>query len=350
MNRAERNGNYKLTLLAPALNAVDYRWKMGIDFPTAQKIVSFLDISGLSFDQAEAELTLRLSQILDQDVTLYFSCPLTADQDGELYLTIKSATLSTTINSISAQSMGQSDPSLLTRVVYFSDFDEDNLLKPKIIVKFSEAVHQDYILLVENLIKAFVSAALRRQYATMRRQIINAKIDSDDLGSFLHRLFHRHEFHRLLSAEGASVFALDHRSTMLHLRGTTGLASDVHMSDISFHIDDGVNVASVFRSRAPKIDYKAGKDLPPGKSAERTVGGHFTKAYWPLQVRRTSSPKASMHAPRPCIGVIRAVNRSRRSRSARTFYLASRVLPYPCGRKPLQCDGVIYCDGGSILQ
>jgi hypothetical protein len=82
-----------------------------------------------------------------------------------------------------------------------------------------------------------------------------------------------------------------------------------HICPISFHAEDGFNVSSVFRAREPRIDYRGGKELPLGRSAERTTGGQFTKAYWPLQVRRTSSPNATIHAARPCIGVIRLVNR-----------------------------------------
>jgi Histidine kinase-, DNA gyrase B-, and HSP90-like ATPase len=149
---------------------------------------------------------------------------------------------------------------------------------------------------------------LRRQYATMRRHIINAKIDSDDLGSFLYRLFRRHEFHRLLGAEAASVFALDHRSAMLHLRGTTGLAADAHMSD-----------QLSCRGRLQRFQRfpstRAADRLP---RRERAAAGQECRAYHGRPVHQGLLAAASeahiqsqRHHPRgaPCIGVIRLVNR-----------------------------------------
>jgi hypothetical protein len=283
---------------------------MGLDFAATARVVSFLDIRQVSFDDIESTLAVRLSALLEQDLAIFFSCPLTSDTaaDKEEFLIIDSAVGSSSVKIVSTEYLRTNEPSLFTRIMYFDEFDEDNILKPKIIIKLSQPLQPDHIPVVEKLVRSFMSSMLRRQYATMRRAIINAKIDSDDLGSFLHRLFKRHSFHKLLSAEAASVFVLDHRNTMLHLRGTTGLASDVHMSDISFHIDEDVNVGTVFRSRKPKIEFKESQTLALGRSGESTSGGQFIKAYWPLQVRTASSPKASTHSSRPCMGVMRIVN------------------------------------------
>lgn len=281
---------------------------MAIDFDAAQEIISFSSIKGVSFDDAEAILTERLSKILNQEVTLFFSCPLISDNTDELYFVVGSSRLSVNITPVSPEYLRDNDPTLFMRIIYFEELDEEKIIKPKLIIKFSEPIHQDHISIVENLVKDFVLSMLRRQYSKIRRTIINAKIDSDDLGSFLHRLFHRHDFHRLLNSEAASVFALDHFSETLHLRGTTGLAVETPMSDVNFHVDDVFNVSGVFRDKKPRIDYESGELLALGRSSEATIKGQFTKAYWPLQLRATSSPKARTHSPRPCIGVIRIVN------------------------------------------
>lgn len=313
---------------------------MVIDFTTAERVVAFLNIARLSFDDAESELTGRLSRLLDQHVVLSFSCPLTADQDSELFVTIDSATLATTVEAVSAQSMGDNDPGFMTRVVYFTEFDEDNI-KPKIIARFSEPLHQDHIPLVEGLIRSFISSVLRRQYATMRRHIINAKIDSDDLGSFLYRLFRRHEFHRLLGAEAASVFALDHRSAMLHLRGTTGLAADAHMSD-----------QLSCRGRLQRFQRfpstRAADRLP---RRERAAAGQECRAYHGRPVHQGLLAAASeahiqsqRHHPRgaPLHRSDPAGKPHSRPRRAYAFYMASRVLPDLRGGEPLQCHRVVY--------
>jgi hypothetical protein len=284
---------------------------MPIELATAKQLLEYMNVGRLTFRDAEVELTTRLAKLLQQEITLAFSCPLIAEDNREIYVSVDSSTLSVSIKTFPMEAAaGPTDSSLFTRTIFFPEYDEFSIVKPKIIMTFSQPILRDDVLIIEDVVKSFISAALRRQYAIMRRSIINAKIDSDDLGSFLYRLFNRERFHDLLSCEASSVFALDHRNTMLHLRGTTGLASDTAMSDIRFHVEDGVNVSEVFVKQTPKIVYQGGAALGVGKSGERTAQGQFAKAYWPLQVRSTSAQKAKTLAHRPCVGVLRIVNRT----------------------------------------
>lgn len=282
-----------------------------MDISDVERTLAFITNDGVDFADIEVTLTKRLSMLLQQHITLWFNCPIISASDGppptsdeQFYLAFESETLKASIRSISTNAIQPREP---YRTIFFESFDEEGLIKPKIIVEFSHTVESDSIPTIEKLIHTYISSMLRRQYSTMRRAIINAKIDSDDLGSFLFRLFNRHNFHKLMSAEAAGIFAIEH-SNMLRLRGTTGLASGVHMAEISFHLDDEVNVARVFRDKSPKIEFGRGQPLTLGRSAEVTTSGQFAKAYWPLRVRSTSSPAAQIHAARPCIGVIRIVN------------------------------------------
>jgi hypothetical protein len=239
-----------------------------------------------------------------------FQLPANVSGPGEPFLGFSSSSLKPELTNITPEYLRDNDPTLFMRIIYFPEFDEAHAIRPKIIVKLSESVHQDLISVVETLIKFFVNTMLRRQYSSMRRAIINAKIDSDDLGSFLHRLLHRQFFQKYLTAEACSVFAVNHQSRMLHLRGSTGLRRDLPTAAINFHVDEDLNVTKVFRQREPQIEYQNGERLSEGKSAEATKAGAYTKAYWPLQVRATSSPHARLQSHRPCAGVVRIVNRT----------------------------------------
>jgi hypothetical protein len=187
--------------------------------------------------------------------------------------------------------------------------DERELIKPKVYVIFetgvAEKVAENLRLLVEDLLTRVV----QRQRATIRREFINAKTKSSDLGSFLYKLLRESKFLELVGAEAGSVFASDPDTDLLRLKGSTGPKGDITLADVFFAPNArGKKVRDVYDTRNPRFEYSEDGSLAEGQTAEATAAGVWARAYWPIQLQ-FSTREDLMRVHKPCVGTIRIVNK-----------------------------------------
>jgi hypothetical protein len=188
----------------------------------------------------------------------------------------------------------------------FADIDERHLFRPRALIIVEANIDEQIAAMVEALFIDVVKRAIQRQRAMIRREVINAKIAATDLSSFLYRMLKGSRVLSILGVEAASVFVRDDVSGFLKLRGSTGVKDGTPLNQLFFTESDGTKVWRVFKEREPLFEFDPGR-LPEGRTAEQTSRGTFSRAYWPIQLQK-SSVDADRKARHPCLGTLRVVN------------------------------------------
>jgi signal transduction histidine kinase len=143
--------------------------------------------------------------------------------------------------------------------------------------------------------------------AKVRREIINTKILTNDLGSFCYKLC-KELLPQYLQTEGVTIFINDKVAGILRLRGTSGLASGELLRDVVVEHSSRSWVAKAFSSGTALAEYSKHGSLVKGRTSENVLD-IFSRIYWPIQVQHRLSEDVARRAKRDqVIGVIRLVN------------------------------------------
>ena len=273
-------------------------------------LIELLQCGGVSRSALGFVICRRLQQLGAGNVTLALSCPQPSagEYDPNVAVQFRVGT-SPSLTSVAHQA----DTYITIDDFPGVDLDPRGWLKPKIFL-YGGTIHDLSYEERMGLIKFtsdFLTRLIQKERMLIRRALVNARAQSDDLNSFLHKALRSPELRQCLGFESASVFIADPMSQMLRLRGTTGLASrDIRKSEIAFSPEGTTKVGKVFTTQMPIVEYDSRKALKEGTSAEKTKEGQWARIYWPLQLQQLGEGDRRVPARTPVLGVVRTVNLS----------------------------------------
>lgn len=311
------------------------------------RIVEFLDVSSVAFADAEQIITGKIADLVQGPVTCKFFCPGNKGDAGN-YLVVSSNTTKTKVESVQNSDLESADGRRKVLTVYIEEFDEGGYINPHIHIYFNEAVPASSLHIIEQVISDLVSRVVRRQHALLRRCLINSRIDSDDLGTFLHKTLVANMAHRHIGVEAASIFVLDPTGKLIRLRGTTGMRSGKNRTDVFFHNDSSVKVWDVQRTESPLVEYDHVNGLSEGESAEKIPEKPYYRLYWPIRLRDRFRGTDNRFKT-PTIGVMRFVNSANPDRYREPFtWLRHSVVNYFSEMLYIIIEGYILVDAASF--
>lgn len=290
---------------------------------SAIQTLELLDLDTFDFSNLEREIAVRTAAFLDQEVVLFYSGlgPRRHNQrENRPFLRVSSDGSKPSI-------VWQDDPvltdmsgsSCFRRSIFLPRLDDRGWLQSSVVLELSHNPGDEYIRATESFIDRLTSSAVQKICATIRRAVIKAKTESDDINSFLHRALHKFEIPRLCGAEACSIFVLDPIGQLVRMRQSTGLRNtERRLSDIYFHPGMASRVYKVYADGEPKFEYDPTGDLHIGASAEHVQGGRlYSKVYWPLSLRAKESDGVTDQCA--AAGVIRLVNSVREGKCVYPF-------------------------------
>lgn len=192
---------------------------------------------------------------------------------------------------------------------HFGQFDDRRSTAPAVAIVF-ESTARPPVRLVTAFVREFINKVVHRQRALIRRAFVEARAQSGDLGTFLHRLMIDGNLRELVGFESGSVFVTNREQTILRLRKSTGLKRAVSVSEISFSVDDrdGLKVPACYRTRRSRVEFSRKGLLREGYSAETTQRGTYARLYWPIQLQEDIVGSNARKQAKPILGVIRVTN------------------------------------------
>lgn len=292
---------------------------LGIEFGPKQ-LFEFLQVENVEFSDFPHVLANRIESLVGQNTRVWFKCPFISDSPGaELFIGFYSDDRAPASKHIEYESDVAEAGTLVCNLAQLAG---DSWGDAIIVVELDHEIELEAGLFLKEIIQDFVKRVLQRQCGLIRRETVDAKVASNDLGSFLYRSLRDHKLHELAGARYASVFVRDSVGEMIYLRGTTGLArSDRRMSDIAFHIEENdKKIVEAHNNSEPRIEHDAGGDLDTnGISCEAVYDKTWTRSYWPIRLRNRGSKSSHKEAQRRNVGVIRLVNTAASNR---------RMLPF----------------------
>lgn len=276
--------------------------------------IDFVSNEDKNYSQFESELTNNIASLIGQEIRISFYCPQIGEHKApNLYLTYSSSHNNTTLDEIDISDNEVYFKDFTPRLISFDEFDDRNQINPHIIVWYSAPQSVEDVIQTDKLLKFCISTFFDKYFSEIRIAIVSARLKSNDLGSYLYKLLRQRVNDRtivdLFGAEAASIFIKDGWEPILHLRGTTGLASPCPLRDIYFHADEtSYNIVKCGgKTPEPISQFNLNDGIPAGKSGEKVKSRIHSKLYWPIRLRRETSHTTSL-IKHPCVGAIRLVN------------------------------------------
>jgi hypothetical protein len=153
----------------------------------------------------------------------------------------------------------------------------------------------------------FCIRAVQRHRAMIRRMFIEAKIGSDDLGTFCYRLLDE-AFSSIMAVGATSIFILDKTNGELRLRGQVPKRDDRrHLTDVSINPQNSSWIARCFKTGIPCSEYNI-EGLKRGKTIENHAIKYVSRIYWPIQLQFKTRAELQRREKDPVIGVVRISN------------------------------------------
>lgn len=281
------------------------------DYRAVAATLALTDVHDVNFTHSPAAFARRLSDFLGRDISCLVSCPPSNGKSQRSKYYHLHSPCGTTPSLISPQTPPDSSTSVVVDSNDFAQFDTLAVLRPEIIIQSTTRLSNSERSAIRNLAREYFTKVLHRQRALIRREFVETRTHSGDLGSFLYRLLGKNgRFSHQVGFEAASVFIIDPVGEMLRLKGTTGLKSNIARSEISFRADErgGLKIPACYRSRRPRVEFTTAGILNEGSSAEATARGPAARAYWPIQLQEKLVSRTARRQPRPVMGVIRITN------------------------------------------
>jgi hypothetical protein len=263
-------------------------------------ILAVLDPRDANHHQIGRELARRAEMLGMIDTTVALSCL----HDCSTFVVYKS----NSPPQITADSSSAWQDNFVTRPCLKIDLtalDELGLISPSVYVS-GRLPLPDQRRDIEAALREFCLAAVRRHRATIRRSFIEAKVGSNDIGTFCYRLLNE-SLPRVLLAMPSSIFVLDKLAGELRLRGQFPRRKDArYISDISVPRDSDSWVNRTFKSQTPMAEYNPEGKLPAGGTAEDSHTSYHSRVYWPVRLQFRAA--TANRVKDPVIGVIRVSN------------------------------------------
>lgn len=279
-------------------------------FANLNSFINFMSVGEIDVTNIEGHIVRKLSDLIKSNVQCSFLCPMLTGKGADLYITYKTNT-APYAEYIGGKELEELERKKgLVRIVKVDMRSGNNNAAPIMIFSLDTTISQEDLLLLDDLVNEIFVKIFRECFAKIRRAIIFANSNSNDINSFIYKVFrHPNNLLRLIGAEAGSIFLRSPESSMIRLRGTTGLAEiERHWSEVSFHIDENTNVGQVYKSGNILVQHGGAYPVVEGSSAEQVEAGISSKYYGPIRLRDLSISQNHMKTSNKPIGVFRVVN------------------------------------------
>lgn len=270
----------------------------------AASLLQELELRDSSWELLPIELLALANRLNIEEFQIAFSCL----HDPKKYVSYQNDAIGEIIDEPIIDECHERDGGVFcSNVQIQATYDQDTAPK-SIYLKFRATSDLDVDDIVA-IIKAYIEKSFARQRSIIRRKLIDAKLGSNDVGTFCYRLLHENLAGLGVAAQCASIFVLDKYSGELRLRAQLPLREDRrHLADVSVTLQSKSWIAKSFKNSQPYAEFSVEGNLPKGRTVERDSASYFSRVYWPLRMQPHSLRKHKRQARDGSTGVIRFSN------------------------------------------